>query len=451
MGSEKIRFGLVTRVLVFAVLLSGTLLLAVFTRWIITPALSAVITLFCAVEIVRYAERSERNFHSFLHAIRYKDYTYLQNMGRKRPHAQYRALFEEVMDEFRKLKAERESHYESMQLILEQLEAGVICFERQTGKILFINPAALEMVGKPHLTHFYKLEELRPELFSRLADLQPGRSSVLSCVIREKATTLTGHAKDFRMMKRDMRLIILQNIKNELDSQEILSWQKLISVLTHEIMNSVTPVISLADFAADGLSEENIERIKTSAVTAEELEELRLSMTIIRNRSQNLVRFVQNYRNLTRIPHPEKKPTDLQMLCRHIAELFRLQLRQENISLGLMLTDEPCIIMADSGLIEQVLINLIKNAAEAVRMQEERAVIIRLYRRDQQPVLEVEDNGPGISPGHLEQIFVPFFTTKAQGSGVGLSLSKQIMRLHGGNIYVKTTEGRGTVFTLEFS
>lgn len=446
MAYRRFRTGLVLRMAGMTLLLAGSIVLFCLTDWIITPALLLGAALLAIVATVFYAEKPERNFYAFLQAIRYRDFTYLQTIRNRGTHRRYQELFTEVMEEFRLLKANREAYRESIELVLQQLEAGVICYETESGRIMIINPAALRFLGRPYLTHFHTLQHSAPELYGQL--MAPS-GHILRQVVDGRAMAIALHNREFRLQQVPMRLLVLQNIRGELDTQELESWQKLISVLTHEMMNSITPVISLADIIAGALTEDTLGRIQRGEMGAEELEELRLSASIIRNRSENLLRFVHTYRQITKVPQPQKSETDLAEICRHAQHLFRVQMQQEGIRFQLVLPAGPVLVMADAALAEQVLINLVKNALEAVRLMERREVTIELHS-SAPPRIVVSDTGPGIEADVLEQIFVPFFTTKAQGSGIGLSLSRQIMRLHGGNIYVKSTPGQGSEFILEF-
>jgi signal transduction histidine kinase len=247
-----------------------------------------------------------------------------------------------------------------------------------------------------------------------------------------------------------MVILSIQDIKNELDEKEIQSWMKLIRVLMHEIMNSITPITSLSEslfaiYSKDGLpvSPEKVnERTITSTLQG---------LNVIKEQGKGLMSFVESYRKLTRIPDPEKKSFKVADLLSRVKVLYDSLEKSDTIKLSFSLTNPDLEITADQNLISQVLLNLIKNAIEA--NEENPSGMIRVIAgvdKDYRPEICVIDNGPGISEAILDQIFVPFFTTRENGSGIGLSISRQIMRVHGGNLKVRSVPSNETVFCLNF-
>jgi two-component system, NtrC family, nitrogen regulation sensor histidine kinase NtrY len=254
------------------------------------------------------------------------------------------------------------------------------------------------------------------------------------------------------MLGDKVKLASVQNIQGELEDKEMEAWQNLIKVLTHEIMNSVTPIASLSASAGDEISG-YVDDTASEEITVlrDELLDIRQCLQTISRRSDGLIHFVNDFRNLTRIAIPSLTLINVGELLEEIRVLLREQLVQQNIEFSLDIESDNLLLSADRGMVEQVLINLIKNAMEAVQEKECSQIKVRAFLDERSRVcLEVEDNGQGMTPEATTKIFIPFFTTKKSGSGIGLSLSRQIMRLHNGSIVVQSELEKGTTFTLRF-
>ena len=247
------------------------------------------------------------------------------------------------------------------------------------------------------------------------------------------------------MIDKSYRLITLQDINSEIEQKEIEAWHKLIRILTHEIMNSVTPIASLSETMQTMLSNKPADAIGEDVV-----EDIRFSLNTIQKRSERLIDFVENYRRLTRVPKPVIQPVGVQNFLVNIENLMREEIGRNNIVLSLDIEDDTLDIKIDPMLVEQVLINLIRNSIHAVEGKSEKHIEVKAYRDEKMIIIEVTDNGKGIPEKELKEIFVPFFSTKKDGSGIGLSLSKQIMSLHGGRIKVDSILNEGTSFYLVF-
>lgn len=241
----------------------------------------------------------------------------------------------------------------------------------------------------------------------------------------------------------------LQNIQSELEEKEMEAWQNLVRVLTHEIMNSVTPISSLAGTIESDLRQHFDE--DADQLSEDEMRDIHLSLQTISKRSEALIRFVKEFRSLTSIPKPKPAVFSARTLLDEVCMLHKSELGEKGISAQIEVYPEDLTILADKGMIEQVLINLVKNAIQSFDDQAEKTLTLRAFVSEKsRPVIMVKDNGPGIDPDALEKIFIPFFTTKKTGSGIGLSLSRQIMRQHQGTLTVKSELGKGTEFYLRF-
>ena len=266
---------------------------------------------------------------------------------------------------------------------------------------------------------------------------------MIKMTIQNRLLELSVSVADFKLREVPYKLISFQNIQKELEEKELDAWQKLIRILTHEIMNSVTPITSLAS-SINSLIADN-----SKTLDEEEMEDIRDGIYAIQKRGEGLLHFTETYRSLTKIPPPKFQLVEAQPLLERLHILFKPVLKKYGVQLNLKLPSNMVVFIADVELIEQVIINLLKNAIEAAREVTNPTIEIRATKTNEgKTFIEIQDNGKGIPQEVLDKIFVPFFTTKKEGSGIGLSLSRQIMRLHKGNIDVNSVIGKGTVFTL---
>ncbi|MCZ8215708.1 MAG: ATP-binding protein, partial [Cyclobacteriaceae bacterium] len=268
--------------------------------------------------------------------------------------------------------------------------------------------------------------------------------------IGEDLLQLSIYAIELTLRNENLKLISLQNIQSELEEKEMEAWQNLVRVLTHEIMNSVTPISSLSDMVEEDLAK-HLERNSNQPVTQDQLEDIHLSLKTISKRSEGLINFVKEFRSLAMVPKPRMTDINLRDLLDELCQLHKKEMADANIQMSLSVNPNDLLIHADKSQIEQVVINLIKNAMQAFDRPDNRVLEVKAYQNDKQrTIISVKDNGTGIDPEALEKIFIPFFTTKKNGSGIGLSLSRQIMRQHKGSLTVKSTPGVGTEFFMRF-
>jgi signal transduction histidine kinase len=281
-----------------------------------------------------------------------------------------------------------------------------------------------------------------------MSQLQPGASTIVKLTVGSKTMQLLLSATTFRLQGREFRLVAFKNISHALDETETEAWQKLLRVMTHEIMNSVAPIASLADTLRRDLRRE----LDSAAPPVQNmLSDVVEGIGIIQSRSEGLLRFSQVYRDFSTISTPQLTTVYLQELFRSIRGLMTAQLAETGTELCTSVDPADLCLQADARLLEQVLINLVLNAAYAVRERPQPRIELRAQQvEDGRVVIDVIDNGTGIAPDVLDSIFIPFFTTRRGGTGIGLSLAKQIMHLHKGSIKVQSVPGEGTTFRLEF-
>jgi nitrogen fixation/metabolism regulation signal transduction histidine kinase len=349
------------------------------------------------------------------------------------------------LDEFRKLRADREEKELFLQTIVQHVGIGLLVFD-QGGKVHLMNTACKRLLQVKALLHVKELSGPAESVVTPLLASQGGDAFLQKIQVNGELLQLSVAVGECLLRERRLRIASIQNIGNELNKKELEAWHMLTRVLSHEIMNSMTPIISLASSAA-GLLEEQ----KTKTLSAEEVQDVVDAVTTIERRAGGLTRFVETYRSLTRIPRPVFKELSVTELFADAERWMKEKVGAEGIQFKVILPDANWRITADPALIEQVLLNVVLNAVDAVQEQHQKHIELRAVMDAQSRLLiQVEDNGKGILKDIQEEIFIPFFTTKRSGSGIGLSLSRQIMSLHGGTIQVVSEPGIKTVFTLKF-
>ena len=348
----------------------------------------------------------------------------------------------------RQARRERDSDYQFFRNIVQHVGIGLLTFKKD-GVVQIINSAARRLLRVNQIQNISELNDASPTLVEAFQKLKTGGRELIRLKIGDDTVQLSVFAIELTLRGEEIKLISMSNIQSELEEKEMEAWQNLVRVLTHEIMNSVTPISSLAGT----VEEELLKQLQHAdyVMKKEELEDMHLSLQTISRRSAGLIRFVKEFRNLTQVPQPRQTEIAIQPLLEEMAVLHKKELSDRGIAITVR-TDPPQLTaLADKNMIEQVLINLIKNAIQAFDEQTEKQIDLAAYTSEKgRPIISVRDNGPGIDPDALEKIFIPFFSTKKTGSGIGLSLSRQIMRVHEGRITVKSTLDEGTEFLLRF-
>lgn len=331
--------------------------------------------------------------------------------------------------------------------IVQHVGIGILTFNKE-GTIQTMNTAAKRLLRVDKAEKLDDLRDVDQSLVDSFLKLKTGGRELLRLKMGDETLYLSLYAIELTLRGEVMKLISMSNIQSELEEKEMEAWQNLVRVLTHEIMNSVTPISSLA-----GMVEEELEaKLSSNVLTLkkEEAEDMHLSIQTIGKRSAGLIKFVKEFRNLTHVPKPNLSLVAVKDLLEEMAMLHKKELADHGIAISVELSAADLSLQADKTMIEQVLINLIKNAIQAFDNQSEKKIALSAHENDGHVIISVKDNGNGIDADALERIFVPFFTTKKTGSGIGLSLSRQIMRQHGGQISVKSRLEQGTEFVLRF-
>lgn len=346
--------------------------------------------------------------------------------------------------------AQQEKYYE---LILDCISTGILVLN-DAGAVYQKNNEALRLLGLEVFTHVSQLARIDTHLMEALTLCRSGEKFQTRLSNERGTVNLSIRVSDINVRKEHLRILALNDINNELDEKEIDSWIRLIRVLTHEIMNSVTPITSLSDTLLTLIQGSEELKIKSERISSdkETAEEIRNGLQTISTTGKGLLSFVENYRRFTRIPKPEPSLFYVKGFTNRMVELSRHQFPNSHITFHMNITPDDLILYADENLISQVLINLLKNAIQAIESGgiSEGIITLRAYCNESEAVIiEVTNNGPAIPPEIAEHIFIPFFTTKEGGSGIGLSISRQIMRLSGGSLSLHP--GKETMFVLKFN
>jgi len=355
--------------------------------------------------------------------------------------------FNEICDVITTINREREIQYQYLQKIIELVDTGILSYQLDSGDVLWMNQALKDLLGIPTLKNISNLQQRNEALFRSLQSVSNERSTTIPITRDNVHTKLLVAAGTFILQDTQYRLLAFQNVNEALDEAESQAWQRLLNVMTHELMNSVAPIASLSGTLKNLLS-----KMKDKTLDPESaVEDIELGVDTIMRRSKGLLAFAETYRNLSKITELNMSKVQVSSLFEHISQLMLPSLTQKNIELEVILKDPLMCINADASLLEQIMINLILNAVEAIKgEQEPRIILSAAMTANKRPVIKVTDNGIGISDELLDKIFIPFFSTRKNGNGIGLSLCKQIMILHQGNIHVQTVPGEGTSFNLMF-
>jgi nitrogen fixation/metabolism regulation signal transduction histidine kinase len=450
---KNFRLNVIFRVL----LLAGTIFLFFYlfynTEFVITLTITGILALLQIWGLIHYVDRTNRVINSFLESIRYSDFSRtFQVDDSSSSFGKLKQSFNEVIKNFQKVKAEKEESYFYLQSVIQHIGIALIAYRRD-GSVEMINNTTKKLFQVSSLSNISELEKVSPELVEKLLSVKHGENTLLRIQDKDDILQLAIYATEFTIRDRTIILTSIKNIQAELEEKEMESWQKLIRVLTHEIMNSITPISSLSSTVTliiDDLKETLKEKGADEDIL-DSVDDVENAFQTIHKRTDGLLHFVNTYRNLTTVPQPQLTIFSVKELFDNIKKLHEEQLGGSNISCEIDVHPETLELTADEKLIEQVLINLLKNSMQALADKDGARIILKGFINKRGRVtLQVIDNGTGILPDVLDKIFIPFFTTKADGSGIGLSLSKQIMRKHGGNLSAYSEPNKETIFTLTF-
>jgi len=384
----------------------------------------------------------------FFEAVKYRDFSrwFPEDRGPKDIRFLYQG-FNEINRTIKEINTKNEAQYVYLQKILEMVDIGIIAYNLKTGEVLWSNDSFRQIIDAPSFKNIRFVEKRMPELFEAVFETYHREPNSISLALQNDSIKVLISDTVFQVKDEAFKLIVLQNIDDTLNKNESEAWKKLLSVMTHEIMNSITPIASLAETLQRNL-EIHLDDPNSDAL---DIKDLNAGIKTIGNRSEGLLKFAKTYRSLSKVTHLNLSKTRVSELLDGIQLLMEPSIKAKDIDVEFSCTSNKLEFDIDKHLIEQVLINLILNAIDACKNTTNGTIkVLASQTPNRSIVIKVFDNGAGIPKDIIENIFVPFFTSKATGSGIGLSLCKQIMLLHKGRILVNSRPDEGTVFSLVF-
>jgi len=439
------------RIIFRVILLGAAIALFIFMlnrpNMVFAAGFMIMVILFQLWELYRFTSQTNRKLTRFLESVRYSDFIsgFAADNKLGKSFKELNEAFNEVLEAFRKARSEKEENWQYLNTVVQQVRTGIISFDHE-GNVQLMNANAKRFVNVANLKNINELAEKNEKLFNALNEVQSGKG----VLYKTNEFLLTIQSTEMRIRGNIVKLVTLQNIQTELQKQELEAWQNLTRVLRHEIMNSITPISSLTSTLREILDHEMIKKENDYELKTDAADDLREGLATIENRSKGLIKFIDAYREYTSLPQPKIKTVLLKELIEKTAQFMRQELKKTNIQFSSSCSSDYLTIQADAEMIEQVLINLVKNAMESLLQNPSGKIELNGKYEDQSIIIEVIDNGPGIIPEAINRIFVPFFTTKKTGSGIGLALSRQIMQMHDGSLTVQSEPDVKTTFTLRF-
>lgn len=395
--------------------------------------------------LIHYVDRTNRELARFLIYLMENDTT--AAFSTKNIERTFKGLFqsfEEITQSLQKARIDKEQEHQYLKTIVEHVGTGLISFD-QEGNVELINKAARSLLQVGNISSIRDLDRIKTGFADLLFKLRINEQRLVTLPVNNEILQLSLRSTILKTEGKPLHIVALHNIKNELDERELESWQKLIRVLRHEIMNSITPITTLTTAIKRCFKSGN--KVKPfSEINEETIKDALVSTEVIEERSKGLIEFVEKYRSLTSLPELKLENIKLLNLLYQIKILFNDELTSRKIKLEMEVTPEDLKIIADRKLLEQVMINLIKNAIQSV--DKKGIISLKANKVLDRYTIQVIDNGPGIPKEELENIFIPFYSTREGGSGIGLNISQQIIRKHQGNIHVYSDTHKSTIFTI---
>lgn len=400
--------------------------------------------------LISFVTKTNRDYARFLTAVKNGDFISKYQSNFK--DAGYKEFYEslsEVYQLFQKVKIEKEVQFQYLRQIMRQLNVGVIAFDTD-GVIEVMNVMATKLLRITKVDHWDKMKSKTPEFYELINQIKKRDKQLVDIVVKGEKKQFLIEVNTITLLEQPHKVITFQNIKSEVETKEIEAWHKLIRTMAHEIMNSLTPITSLTETSIMLLQNEEGKQKGLKDLSEKIITNLSTALRTIESRTNGLLSFISNYRKLTRVPAPDPKEITIEELFEKIRTLMHVEAEKSNVEINYKVLHQDMIFDIDIGQIEQVLINLITNSLAALEGISKPELKVIAYNKSEGKTIEVSDNGIGIDPEKVDKIFIPFFSTKPQGTGIGLSLSKQIMKSHHGDIEVNSVPGEQTSFYLNF-
>jgi nitrogen fixation/metabolism regulation signal transduction histidine kinase len=396
-----------------------------------------------------YIDRMKEDINRFMVAVKTQDSTI--NFRAKSYKSSFPELyrsFDDIIQVHKRIQLEKESMFQLIKTILEQVPVGVIVLrpvekDVEKAEIVFFNMAASNLLQVPAYKYWHRLSNHRPEFAEQVRDILEGGKKFIEIKIQDKLTQLSTELIPLNLHNTDHIIISFQNIKDEIEQKESEAWNRLIGVISHEILNSITPISSLSDTVSSMVHGKD-------HLDTEDLEDLKPALLTIKRRSEGLLDFVKDYRLMAELPTPVLQDHTIGEILQHIKILMQPFASGRNIDLRVVQTSSKISLRLDIKLIEQALINLVTNSIYAVENMEDPFIEIGYRLENSRLYIDVIDNGKGIDNELAKKVFIPFFTTRKNGSGIGLTITRNIMKMHHGSVEIQSQPFESTVFSLVF-
>jgi len=456
MVSRKYRFSIVTLVILMAAV-SFAFSWTLDREYMLVTSISlAMILILFTVYLFWFLNKVNRDLTRFFQSFRFSED--VARFDGSATDSMFSHLYEElnrISEAFRQERHDKEQEHLFFKKTIDHIGVGILAFDSEK-RIELHNKSLLKQFGLMTLDHLDRFDDIREGLSRRLEGLKPGHQELIKVPVRGYTTLvssdsmeLLASAREFKSDLRSIKLISFQNIQQEIEEKESEAWQKLLRIITHEIMNSVSP-INLLTSSLINIYEEEGSPMLPSDIDAAAIEKTLLGLNTIKKRGQGLAAFIDTYKNLRQLPPPIFTRFSIARLLEHLQQLFQPAMDKKGIQLATEVFPEELMVYGDEKLIEQVCINLINNSVHALLGIENPTISISAKLIEKKPILSVADNGKGIQVDEMDQIFIPFYTSCEGGSGLGLNLCRQIMNLHRGSINVWSDPGKSTAFSLIF-
>jgi len=438
--------GIIVRVICLA-LVSILIVYIAFETWFwLVACWLGILFILQVIEFIRYAERSRAELISFMTALRQGDFTsaYAQSIASKH-HNELSMVLGTIQETLVTLREGKEKNYQYLMTLVEHISIPIVCFTNDY-RVQLYNKAAQRLFQKRAFSSLHSFERIDESLAKQILAIKPNRKALVKFILNKELLNLSLLSTEFIMGDIWYKIVSFQDIRYELEVRESDSWQKLISVIAHEISNSVIPISALSHTLCDMIAEADPLTGNTEML----MQDIGKGLKSIEARSSGLVDFVQTTKKLRQIPDPVFTNLNCRELFDQVSSLIAPVMQNKNISFHFKVNPDNLVLLADKKLIEQTLINLLMNAIEASGDRPDSEITVAAWLSNDNPMISVTDNGIGIPHENIEKVFIPHFTTKAHGSGIGLSLARRIMHLHRGNITVQSAPGTNTQMTLIF-
>ena len=415
------------------------------------PLLFAILIAGQIWEMLWFVNRSNRELKKFLDALRYGDYSVsFSNPELGGSFKELSQSFNEISELLRMAKADKQGQYELLKTAVESINVGLIILDRHHG-IVLMNQAAQSILEIPQYQNWQLLSKKKPDFARQLGALDSEGRRLIEITNGDESRECYLDLSRIDLQGQEYKLISFSDLKKEIEQKEIEAWHKLIRILAHEVMNSVTPVTSLSETIRSMLTKDDGTAISSDELDKQKIDDIVLALDTVIRRSRGMLNFVEDYRKLTKLPAPKYELIGVKELLEEVAKLMSVEASARDIDVKVEMPNNKIAIRADRKMIEQNLINLISNAMHALHGQNNAEIRLHTRLSESHMIIIVSDNGPGIDDEILQSIFIPFFSTRKDGTGIGLTLAKNIMRLHRGSINVISKPGEGASFELLFN